>query len=115
MEQTDLGPFFYVRGKLIYNALPKEQCRAQADKLDNPYGHDKLWDDNFPGGDYIDHPRGRVVWDITASRAIIYIDRCIDRPEVIAAIASAFGLADFTVEYDDHYRCPNCIGDLFGE
>ncbi len=30
----NLGPFFYVKGKLICHALPAEECRKQADKTD---------------------------------------------------------------------------------
>ncbi|MBQ7500532.1 MAG: hypothetical protein IJT91_06525 [Clostridia bacterium] len=110
-----IGPFFYINDNLIYHSLPLSECRAQADKLDNPYGHDRLWDDNFSFGEYIDVPRGRVVWDCTNERAIIYIDRCIDKPEVIGRIKETFGLADHVVEYDDHYRCDGCVGDLFDD
>ena len=56
-----IGPFFYIKEKLIYNACSFSEGRKQADKLDNSYGHEKLWDDRFHSGEYIDHPRGRVV------------------------------------------------------
>ena len=39
---TQIGPFFYIRGKLIYNACSLVEGREQAGKLDNPYGHDQL-------------------------------------------------------------------------
>lgn len=110
-----LGPFFYIQNRLIYDAKPLEGCRRQADKLDNSYGHDELWDANFRGGDYINHPRGRVVWDCTNGRAIIYIDKCIEKPEILAAIAQAFRLTDYTVEHDDHYRCRRCAGNPFAD
>ena len=111
-----IGPFFYVRGKLIYNAIPLSEGRKQFDKLDNSYGHEKLWDDNFKGGDYINFPRGRVVWDATNDRAIIYIDRCINKPAVLEKISEAFGLGDnYVVESDGHYRCRRCVGDIFAD
>ena len=110
-----VGPFFYLRGRLIFRAVPLSGARRQADKLDGPYGHDKLWDDTFPSGDYIRYPRGRVVWDCANDRAIVYIDRCVDRPEVLGKIAAAFGLTDYTVEHDDHYRCSRCVGDPFAD
>lgn len=119
-KQTDscsikIGPFFYVYKTLIYNALPLEKGRAQADKIDNPCGHDRLWDSRFRFGDYINYPRGRVVWDCTNSRAIVYIDRCIDKPDVLEKIKEAFCLSDYVVEYDDHYRCRRCTGDIFAD
>ena len=110
-----IGPFFYLNRKLIFNAVPLSEGREQADKLDNSYGHDRLWDDNHLPGDYIYSPRGRVVWDRTNSRAIIYIDRCINRPNVIKKIADTFHLTDYVVRHDDHYRCRKCTGDIFDD
>ena len=107
-----IGPFFFVYNRLIYNAIPLEEGRKQADKLDNSYGHDKLWSDYFLLGDYIHYPRGRVIWDCTNNHSIIYIDRCINRQEVIDNIKAAFDITDYVVEFDDHYRCRNCISYL---
>lgn len=116
MKEQDpkIGPFFYIRGKLIYNACPLSEGRKQAGKLDNSYGHDVLYEKYFKTGDYIDYPRGRVVWDREKNRAIIYIDPCIHRKTVVEKIIAAFGLESYVVEYDDHYRCKNCVEDLFG-
>lgn len=110
-----IGPFFYIKNTLIYNACPLTEGRKQADKLDNSYGHEKLWDDNFPTGDYIDYPRGRVVWDCTNDRAIIYIDPCINNDAVIEKIKAAFGLSDYVTAVDDHYHCKKCVGALFDD
>ena len=77
-----IGPFFYIRGKLIYNACSLVEGREQAGKLDNPYGHDQLYDDHFKSGEYIDYPRGRVLWDEEKNHSIIYIDPCIHRDNV---------------------------------
>ena len=106
---VQIGPFFYIKNTLIRNTCPLEKGRRQADKLDNSYSHEQLWDDHFRFGEYIDHPRGRVVWDITNNRAIIYIDRCINKPEIISKIKVTFELQDYTVAYDYHYHCRNCV------
>ena len=108
-----IGPFFYIRGKLIADAVPLSEGRRQADKLDNSFGHDALYDRHFRTGDYIDFPRGRVVWDLTADRAIVYLDACLDREEIKKQIALAFSLEEYTVAFDDHYRCPACMGELW--
>lgn len=108
-----IGPFFFIRGDLIYNACTLSEGREQAGKLDNSYGHDQLYDANYKNGDYIDYPRGRVVWDKTKEQAIIYIDHCINRETVLAQVISAFELNKYVVEFDDHYHCKNCVGDLF--
>ncbi len=110
-----IGPFFYINKKLIYNACSLSEGRKQADKFDNSYGHEELWDVNFRSGEYIDHPRGRVVWDCTNNRAIVYIDRCINKPEILAKIKETFELQDYVVEFDGHYCCRRCVGDLFAD
>lgn len=109
---VQIGPFFYIEKKLICNTCPLDEGRMQADKLDNSYSHEQLWEDHFDSGDYIGHPRGRVVWDCTNDLAIIYIDRCINNPGVLAQIKETFDLQDYAIEFDDHYRCRSCIGDL---
>ena len=111
---VQIGPFFYINNKLIRNTCSLDQGRRQADKLDNSYSHEQLWDNHFDSGEYIDHPRGRVVWNCTNNRAIIYIDRCINISEVISTITEVFELQDYLVEFDDHYRCKDCVEDLFG-
>lgn len=110
-----IGPFFYINDRLIYNACPLDQARKQFDKLDNSYGHEKLFDDYFRTGDYIDYPRGRVVWDITNDHAIVYIDSCINKPKILMEIAETFGLGKYVVERDEHYQCKYCITDIWKE
>ena len=107
-----IGPFFYMKGTLLYDAIPMEQGRRQADKLDNPCGHDQLFDRHFRHGDYIDYPRGRVIWDLSHDRAIIYIDPCIRKPEVLEKIKTAFELGAYVVEEDEHYHCKKCVSRL---
>ena len=108
-----IGPFFYIKSKIFFNDCPLSEGRKQSDKIDNSYGHDQLYDDYFKFGDYIDYPRGRVVWDITNNRSIIYIDPCINREDVLSRIIAAFDIGDYVVEYDDHYHCKKCVVDLF--
>lgn len=47
------------------------------------------------------------------SHSIIYIDPRINRENVLSKIIDAFDIEDYVVEYDDHYHCKNCVGDLF--
>ena len=110
-----LGPFFYVNDTIISNCLPIKNCQCRLDKMDNPYGHDQLWDDNFQSGEYIDYPRGRVVWDLSNNRAIVYIDKCINKPDVINKIVKVFDLSKYVIDFDDHYHCKDCVWELFDE
>ena len=110
-----IGPFFYIKDRLIFNGCASEFGEARGGKRDNPYSHERLYDRHFKTGDYIDFPRGRVVWDTEAAQAVVYIDRCIRRPEVLEKIAAAFELEDYRVEEDSHYRCKTCLGELWEE
>ena len=113
-----IGPFFYIpqKRKIICHACKIEQGEVRADKYDNPYGHSQLWDDHYTNGDYINYPRGRVVFDGTNNRAIIYIDRCIDKPVIIEKLKTLFEIDDsFIVEYDFHYQCARCLKDIWDE
>ena len=110
-----IGPFFYIRNKLLYHAVALSEGRAQADKLDDSYSHERLYDAYFRSGDYIDYPRGRVIWDTTRQQAIVYIDPCIADEDVLRQIAEAFSLERYTVESDDHYHCKNCVGNIFDD
>ena len=82
-NEPQIGSFFYIKNTLIFNACLLPEGRQQTDKIDNFYSHDRLYDDHFRTVDYIDHPRGRVVWDCSNDRAIIYIDPCINSDVVL--------------------------------
>lgn len=110
-----IGPFFYIRGHLIYNTCTLSEGRVQAGKIDNSYGHDRLFDAYFARGDYIDYPRGRVVYDTEAKQAIIYIDPCIKEEEVLKKIVKAYDIDSYVVELDEHYHCAKCVGELWDE
>lgn len=108
-----IGQFFYTKSIIVFNACPLAGDWEQAGRLDNSYGHDRLYDDYYKTGEYIYYPRGRVVWAKQKSRSIIYIDPRINRENILSKIIDAFDIEDYVVEYDGHYHCKNCVGDLF--
>ena len=101
-----IGPFFYINKKLIFNACTLDQARPQADKLDNSYGHDQLYEDYYKDGDYIDYPRGRV--DYTGKgKPIIYMSPHIDDSH-IPGIVKTFELIEYPIikyDHSKHYQC----------
>ena len=113
MKEAELvGPFFYIRGCLIMSGIPLSAARLQANKLDNPVSHEELFDTLKLKGDYIDFPRGRVIWDCTRHLGIIYIDPCIrDQAEMIAR---RFHLEECVLGEDEHYHCKNCMDAVLG-
>ena len=111
-----IGPFFYANGVVTAHKIPVTSGETRGGKVDNPCSHETLYDDNFSDGDYIDIPRGRVVWDIVRNNATIYTDACIEATDgAIAKIAELFGLSNYIVAHDEHYVCPSCMGDIWKE
>lgn len=106
---TKIGPFFFIEDRLLFNACVIDKGRCQADMIDNPFSHKELFREYDPRGEYIFYPRGRVVWDAKKQLSVIYIDPCINTGKVIDEIVRAFCVVRYMVEYDDHYRCRNCI------
>ena len=57
-----------------------------------------------------------MIFDTRKDRAIVYIDRCIHIPPIIRKVVELFEIdGDYTVVYDDHYRCKNCADDPFAD
>jgi hypothetical protein len=56
--------------------------------------------------EYDEWPRGRVVYEIPVNRYILYADRHLQRPDIVAALKNIFGIAtaDVVVKSDLHYR-----------
>lgn len=112
---TYIGPFFYTAGgQILAHRIPAAEGETRGGKLDNPYSHEALYNDHNACGDYIELPRGRVIWDIAQSHAILYTDTCIEQIDgAIEQIAELFGLTDYVVEHDEHYVCPTCMGNIW--
>jgi hypothetical protein len=56
--------------------------------------------------EYEDFPRGRIVYHVKARQFIIYADRRLQRPDILADIVNLFCISPsgFIVRSDAHYR-----------
>lgn len=109
-----IGPFFRINDEIVSHRIFTSQGENRGGKIDNPYSHEKLYDDHYNYGDYIDFPRGRVVFDAERDRAVIYTDTCIEKTDgAVDKIAKLYKLTDFIVEHDEHYVCPSCMGNIW--
>ena len=63
--------------------------------------------------EYDEWPRGRVVYETPAKRFILYADRHLQRPDIVEALKTIFGLssADVAVKSDLHYRTSSAAWD----
>lgn len=114
-----VGPFFYLDSpRISQKGLFAERCPiSQAVVRDrqqvSPVTHQDLLARIAPGENYLDLPRGQVVFDLDSHMAIIYIDHCIERN--LAEVVRLFELPVWVVEYDEQYVCPRCehLADVF--
>ena len=51
------------------------------------------------------------MYNVELDEHMIRIDKCI--MDQVPKIAFIYGLDKYAVEEDDHYVCPNCIGDIW--
>ena len=117
-----IGPFIYFdnpdlgKTTLITHEIREESGERYGDYMTSPYGHSKLFDvfmKRYPEYDleYMDYPRGRVMYNVELNEHMIRIDKCI--MDQIPKVAFIYGITKYKVEEDDHYVCPNCIGDIW--
>ena len=108
-----IGIFFYVEGKLLTCTTELDKADSYGDFLVSPFSHDSAWNNHFKKGTDVDfdyYPRGRLIYSRSKNEYIIYIDKCLDSPEIIVDIRQSFQLDNVkcTVSFDEHYQCHMC-------
>lgn len=107
---------------LVADATPLAAAEHYGDFLTHPRGHYEVWEGwrrlgaaglarrGLPAAiaenEYETFSRGRIVHDAPARTSIVYADRKLRTPAMIARIVEAFGLGGETtrVRSDAHYR-----------
>lgn len=112
-----IGVFFINNNEIILDSIPYEKGRVLNDLYDSNADHWKFFDSisfKFNTNDYINVPRGRVIYDKANDNGIIYIDRCflLDE-EIINKVIKLFNIKNYVLKTDIHYQCPNCLGDIW--
>ena len=111
--QETIGPFFCIHNKIYAHTVPLAEAEPYGECLTSPLSHLDFWDSglaaHFPGHEYEDFPRGRVV--SKNGLFVLYIDRCLDSLSAITAILKTFGIEDapWATDFDEHYQCPACL------
>lgn len=125
-----LGIFWRVRAALITERTPLDNAVPYGDCLTHDAGHVECWaawqalgaaglaaaglPAEIAFTDYDDWPLGRIVFDRTTRRFVIYGDRRLHNRPIIGRLATAFDLpaTGVAVRSDTHYRrgargCPS--------
>jgi hypothetical protein len=107
---------------ILTDATPLADAEPYGDFLTHPRGHYDVWNkwqklnavvlakQSIPQAvayhEYEDFPRGRIVYQTKSDQFIVYADRRLQHPDLLAKIANLFALTPgtFVVRSDAHYR-----------
>jgi hypothetical protein len=108
-----VGLFFHVKNSLLPHTCALALAEPYGGFLTFSESHDDVWRREYYRKYRVDFdyfPRGRVVYNTKAELFTVYIDRCVDTPELIAELLDSFGLVDraYKIDYDEHYQCHKC-------
>jgi len=117
-----VGIFWRVDGFIVIDRSTLDTAEPYGECLTHAAGHYERWEEwqllgapsllalGYPGAiattEYDDWPRGRIVYEVVLRRFVLYADRRLQKPEIIAALKGAFGLggSEVVVRSDAHYR-----------
>lgn len=112
-----VGIFWVIDGKVYSDIEERATNRLNereklSGKIDSDFEHFATWDKElaqlFANADFATFPRGRVIFDTTENRHIVYADRCITVKE-IEHIENLFQTTNAKVCRDEHYSCDKCV------
>lgn len=120
--EPSVGIFWKVNDILVIDRSTLQDAEAYGDCITHARGHYECWktwralggtrlaEKGYPvaiaSTEYDEWPRGRIVFEAPSNRFVLYADRHLQRPEIIEALKSLFGItgADVVVKSDLHYR-----------
>jgi hypothetical protein len=108
--------------RILIDKISLADAEPYGDFLTHPRGHYDVWGkwqklnatalakraipEAVAFHEYEDFPRGRIVYHVKTRQFVIYADRRLQRPDILADIVSLFSLSPggFIVRFDAHYR-----------
>jgi hypothetical protein len=124
-----VGIFWRVSDYLVVDRSALSDAEPYGDCLTHAMGHYDRWQQwqglggakltlrglpkSILSTEYDDWPRGRVVYEIASEIFVVYADRRLQKPGIIAALKAEFGIATATVRIrsDLHYRTTSALRD----
>ena len=120
--QPAVGIFWRVSGVLVIDRSTLDKAELYGECITHAAGHYERWQewqalggagrtaagypDRIASTEYDQWPRGRIVYEVSARRFVLYADRRLQQPDIIDALKAAFGLngVDVIMMSDSHYR-----------
>lgn len=115
-SQPHVGIFYLVGSKLLIDSTPIDRAGSWGEFAVHEPSHLKYWARLTKahlvlGGEYEEHPRGRVGYNTRTREYLLLADNCILRKKnLVRTIMRRMNLpADSKIETDSHYRCYHCL------
>jgi hypothetical protein len=120
--QPAVGIFGRVNGVIVVDRSTLDEAEPYGDCITHAAGHYERWQewqalggarlaavgypDQIAWTEYDQWPRGRIVCETPTRRFVLYADRRLQKPDIVDALKTAFGLneAEVIVRSDSHYR-----------
>ena len=117
-----VGIFWRVGDHLVIDRTPLAAAEPYGECLTHAAGHHERWEEwrtlggaglraaglptAIAASEYDDWPRGRVVYEVSARRFVIYADQRLQRHKIVERLEITFGLShvETIVRSDLHYR-----------
>ncbi len=117
-----VGVFWRVENMLVVNCSPLIEAETYGDCITHAAGHYELWEKwrklgsaklkslGYPikicSTEYESWPRGRVVYDVSSRRFIVYMDKRLQITQIIDHLTVTFciGQSECIICSDYHYR-----------
>lgn len=115
---SKIGIFFITNNnEIISDFISYDEGRYLNGLYDSNADHWQLFDSlsfKFNTDDYINVPRGRVIYDEMNDNSIVYLDKCfLLNNEVLNKIIEVFRIKKYVLKIDIHYQCPKCLEDIW--
>jgi hypothetical protein len=122
--RPSVGIFWRVNGVLVIDRSTLDEAEPYGECITHAAGHYECWQewqelggarlaakgypDRIASTEYDQWPRGRIVYETPTRRFVIYADRRLQKPDIIDALKTAFGLTEseliVRIRSDSHYR-----------
>jgi hypothetical protein len=124
-----VGIFWRVSDYLVVDRSALSDAEPYGDCLTHAMGHYDRWQQwqalgeakltsgglpkSILSTEYDEWPRGRVVYETASKFFIVYADRRLQKPSIVAALKAGFGIVTATVRIrsDLHYRTTAALKD----
>ena len=122
-EGMKVGIFWHYRSTVIGIANELSEAFDGGDFMDSPLTHNRYWEviqRQVPAlrfSEYIEVPRGRVLYDKKEERPLVYMDKVLFKLAIQRKICAFFDLPEEATEFerDPHYTTnEDDLRSLFG-